>query len=136
MQTATTSITSANISVRTLGVYGIDEALAAFDSFSWEDELREAQFLDEQGKDCVSPDTTFSISPFHFTATISERRSEIDVELCVPKSSKLLGLVPLTTTKFFHFKRVSRQRFEELLRAFFSVPHNEQFQWFSQAQDV
>jgi hypothetical protein len=136
MHAAKTSITSADISVRTLGVYGIDEALAAFDAFSWEDELREAQRLDKQGKDCVSPNMTFSISPYHFTATISERRSEIDVELCVPKSGKLLGLVPLTSTKFFHFKRVSRQRFEELLRAFFSVPQNEQFQWFSQTQNV
>ncbi len=76
---------------------------------------------------------TFSISPYHFTATISERRDQIDVELCVPKSGKLLGLVPLTTAKFFHFKRVSRERFEELLRAFFSVPRDDQLQWFSQA---
>ena len=133
---ATISITSADISVRILGVYGIDEALAAFDAFSWEDELREAQRVSEQGKDCVSPDMTFSVSPYHFTAPINERRSEIDVEVCVPKSGKVLGLVPLTSTKFFHFKTVSRQRFEELLRALFSVPQNEQFRWFSQTENV
>src|SRR5204863_7859548 len=105
---ATTSITSADIPVRILGVCGIDEALAAFDAFSWEDELRQAQRVSEQGKDCVSPDMTFSVSPYHFTATINERRSEIDVELCVPKSGKSPGLAPLTSTKFFHLQTISR----------------------------
>jgi hypothetical protein len=133
MNVAKTSVMLANIEVRVLGEYSIEEALAAFDTFPWAEELARTERLEAEGKDCVSPDMTFSMSPFHFTVTVHDTSPTLDVELCVPKRGKILGLTT-RSTKFFEFKKVSRAHFEELLRAFFDIPADDQFAFFSKLQ--
>jgi hypothetical protein len=131
MKTAKTSVTMADIDVRMLGEYGIDDALAAFDVFPWQEEVQRSKLLDAEGKDCVSPDMTFLIPPYHFTVTVHESPSVLDVELCVQKKSKLLGVIPMTSTKFFEFKKISREEFQKLLRSFFGLPENEQLAFYT-----
>lgn len=129
-------MTMADIDVRVLGDYGIDDAISAFDGFPWQDEVERSKQLEARGKDCVSPDMTFTISPYHFTVTVHESPTALDVELCVPKTAKLLGILPTASTKFFEFKGISRDEFEKLLRSFFSVPANEQFAFFSNIENA
>jgi hypothetical protein len=131
MKTAKTSVTTSNIDVRVLGEFSADEALYAFDNYPWKEELRQLERLDAEGKSCASPDMTFSTLPYHFTVTVQDVSPTLDVELCVPKKSKLLGMMPIASTKFFQFKKVSRKELEALLRAFLSVPADEQLAFFS-----
>jgi hypothetical protein len=126
----------ADIEVRSLGDYGLDEALIAFDSFPWSDEVARAERLEADGQVCVSPDMTFFVAPYHLTVTVKALSQGLDVELCVPKQGKFLGLLSTRTTKFFEFKKVSRPQFEELLRAFFSVPIDEQFEFYSKVKNA
>jgi len=126
----------ADIEVRVLGEYEIDGALAAFDAFPWQEEVQRSKRLEAEGKDCVSPDMTFTISPYHFAVTVHESPTMLDVELCVPKKAKLLGLIPTTSTKFFVFKGISRDDFQKLLRSFFSLPASEQLAFYTGIKNV
>jgi len=130
MKTAKTSVTLADIDNRDLGEYGIEDAIAAFDAFPWLEEVQRSKRLDAEGKECVSPDMTFTIWPYHFTVTVNEAPTALDIELCVQKKTKFLGLVPITLTKFFEYKTVSRDEFQRLLRAFFSLSESEQLAFY------
>ena len=120
-----------DLSVRDIGEYGVDDALAAFDAFPWEDELRRMKQLAEKGEEVISPDMMFTVSRYDFSATVHKSPREINVELCVPKNVNIFGLFPLRTTKYFRFLKVSRFQMEGLLRAFISIPTDEQFAYFS-----
>ena len=126
----------ADIDVRVLGEYGIDDALAAFDAFPWQEEILRSKRLETEGKNCVLPDMTFTLPPYHFTVTVHESPSVLDVELCVQKKSKLLGLVAMTSAKFFEFKRISPEEFQKLLRCFFNLPENEQLAYFTGVKNI
>jgi len=136
MTIAKTSVTMANLEVCSLGDYGFEEALVAFDGFPWADELARLERLEAAGKNCVSPDMTFLVPPYHFTVMVQDVSPTLDVELCMPKQEKLFGLLATRSTKFFEFKKISRLRFEELLRAFFSVPVDDQFAFFSKVKNA
>ncbi len=130
-RTARTSVMKANIESSELGEYDASEALAAFDSYPWADEVRHAERLAAKDISSVSPDMTFSIRPYHFTITVRDAQPTLDVELCVPNRRKFLGWITIKTTKFFEFKKVSREELQALLNAFFGVPIDRQFSFFS-----
>lgn len=126
----------ANIESHELGEFDASEALAVFDSYPWADEVRHAERLAAKDKESVSPDMTFSIRPYHFTVTVRDAQPTLDVELCVPNQRKLLGRIPITTTKFFGFQKVSHDELQVLLNAFFSAPLDQQFSFFSSYRRV
>jgi len=136
MKKARTTAMLPDFSVRELGACDADEALRAFDAFPWETEVQRASEMDAAGANCVSPSMTVTSLPHHFTATVAARRDAIDVEACVPRRRSLLGLVTFNSASTFEFKSISRRELEELLRAWFSLPADEQFAHFEERRQT
>jgi hypothetical protein len=121
---------------RELGHFAYDEARAAFESFPWDAEITRAEELDAAGESIVGPDMTFTTLPYHFNVSPSVGASGFDVELCVPRQVKVLGLFSFTLTKFFTYAAVSRAEVDQLLSAFLRLPLEQQMAYFAKIQNA
>lgn len=128
MRTAKLSVMHPDLSTSDLGSGGCDSALDAFGSFPWEEELRQAQTLDQQGKDCVDPEITLTVGGLHLTVAGTESNA-FRIEVCVPRPRRLLGLIGGVET--YRLAGLDAAAAEDAIRSFMSEPHDLQHSRFS-----
>ena len=107
---------SADIKSRELGVGGPDEAVRLFHKHPWEQELLQMRSMEtKQANLSVSPDMTFTALPGHLVVT-AETVDRFNVEVCLPRPKKFLGL--FSRVRFYVFKNVSRERVSNMIHEF------------------
>jgi hypothetical protein len=130
MRVARAASMLADLETSDLGPLDLAAALAAFDSFPWDEQIRFSAELDAEGKDCVFPDLTFRVDRWHLVVAATEEPGAFRVEVCVPQAARLLGLISRERARFYEFRRVSGGGVREMLRVFFQEPHESQHTYF------
>jgi hypothetical protein len=130
MRVARAASMLADLETSDLGGLDLDGALAAFESFPWDEQVRFSAELDAEGKDCVFPDLTFRVDRWHLVVAATEEPGAFRIEVCAPQAAKLLGLIPRERARFYEFPRVDEAGVREMLRVFFQEPHESQHTYF------
>jgi hypothetical protein len=125
---------SADIKSRELGGGGPDEAIRLFLNHPWEQELLQLCSMEKQRANLtVSPDMTFTALPSHLVVT-AETADRFNVEVCLPRPKKFLGL--FSRLRFYTFKNVSRERVSSMIREFCGDLLDQKHSYFSGQQNA
>ena len=110
------SAMSADIKSRELGSGGPDEAVRLFLNHPWKQELLQMHSMETQhAKSIISPDMTFTALPGHLVIA-AESADRFNVEVCLPRPKKILGLI--SRVRFYTFQNISRERACSMIREF------------------
>ena len=126
---------SSDIKLTDLGEGEAEEAVERFSTFPWAEALRYMQKLEtENARDVISPEITFTALPAHMIVQ-AEDAQRFNVEVCLPRLKKLLGLFDWPA-KFYTFNSASSDKVSQMLRHFCTDDLERRHRYFAQLKET
>jgi hypothetical protein len=123
--------TSSDLASTDLGEAQGTEAVAMFRRHPWRDECVLRDRREAAGKDGFAPSLKFEALPWHMSVAAADTEATFDVDVCLPRSWKVLGLFAFP--KFYRFSAVSASSATEMISVFCGDHLGTKHSWFKAA---
>ena len=104
-----------------LGALSYEGSIQAIKAFNWEENFKNSE-------DGFSSITILAMNGNHFDIRCIDAPDKYFIEVIASKQKKFLGLFSYKGKEFYEFKNLSMTQVIELLKVFYTVPEEQQFQ--------